>query len=94
MKTDFDKADSSEKLKALLAIAGNVQQCGKRVTSDSRYSSDCRCFCVHNRYVDGFGQICAPDLETYRGRTASVAAGGYKRIPSDVKAYIHSATDA
>jgi uncharacterized peroxidase-related enzyme len=100
VKSDFAKADISEKLKALLAIAGKVQQGGKRVTSEDIEAARLQgatdleihdtvliaaAFCMYNCYVDGLGTSAPPDLETYRGRAAAVAAGGYKRIPSDIK---------
>src|SRR5208282_4866613 len=70
VKTDFLSAPVSEKLKALLAIAGKVQQDGKLVTAADveaarkQGATDIEihdtvliaaAFCMYNRYVDGLG---------------------------------------
>src|SRR5580658_9092739 len=70
VKTDFQSADISPKLKSLLAIAGKVQSGGKNVTGDdiayarSLGATDLEihdtvliaaAFCMYNRYVDGLG---------------------------------------
>jgi uncharacterized peroxidase-related enzyme len=68
VKTDFESAPVSPKLKALLAIAGKVQRDGKLVTHEDverarrEGASDLEihdtvliaaAFCMYNRYVDG-----------------------------------------
>src|SRR6185437_16532804 len=68
VKTDFESAPVSAKLKALLAIAGKVQRDGKLVTAEDverarrEGASDMEihdtvliaaAFCMYNRYVDG-----------------------------------------
>jgi uncharacterized peroxidase-related enzyme len=73
-------ADVSEKLKALLTIAGKVQQSGKQVSSDDvrlareRGASDkeihdtvliAAAFCMYNRYVDGLGTWQPREREAY-----------------------------
>ena len=70
VKTDFESAPVSTKLKALLAIAGKVQCDGKLVTAEDverarrEGASDVEihdtvliaaAFCMYNRYVDGLG---------------------------------------
>jgi uncharacterized peroxidase-related enzyme len=100
VKQDFTKADVSEKLRALLAIAGKVQQGGKRVSPEDIAAARllgatdleihdtvliAAAFCMYNRYVDGLGTWAPPDLESYRARASAVAAGGYTRIPSDIR---------
>jgi uncharacterized peroxidase-related enzyme len=70
VKADFQHADISDKLKALLVIAGKVQKGGKHVTpEDVQNARDlgatdveihdtvliAAAFCMYNRYVDGLG---------------------------------------
>ncbi len=70
VKTDFETAPVTPKLKALLAIAGKVQQSGKNVTSSDierarRLGATdleihdtvliAAAFSMYNRYVDGLG---------------------------------------
>jgi uncharacterized peroxidase-related enzyme len=92
VKLDFESAEISEKLKALLAIAGRVQIGGKSVTSEDvtrardAGASDLEIhdavliaavFCMCNRYVDGLATWAPDDPDFYRGRAAIVAANGY-----------------
>jgi uncharacterized peroxidase-related enzyme len=92
VKEDFEHADVSEKLKALLTIAGKVQQGGKNVTTEDverarqqgatdREIHDtvliAAVFCMCNRYVDGLATWAPQDAETYRQRAAAVAQDGY-----------------
>ena len=92
VKKDFEHADVSEKLKALLTIAGKVQQGGKNVTTEDverarqqgatdREIHDtvliAAVFCMCNRYVDGLSTWAPQDAETYRQRAAAVARDGY-----------------
>ena len=70
VKTDAESAEISAKMKALLAIAGHVQQNGKHVTAEdvararNEGATDqeihdvvliAAAFCMFNRYVDGLG---------------------------------------
>jgi uncharacterized peroxidase-related enzyme len=92
VKLDFAHADISEKLKALLVIAGRVQKSGKSVTDEDvaaarRVGATDReihdtvliaaAFCMFNRYVDGLGTWAPDDAEWYRERGRKVAAHGY-----------------
>lgn len=92
VRRDFQTAPVSPKLKALLAIAGKVQQGGKQVTSDdvararSAGATDVEihdavliaaAFCMFNRYVDGLATWAPDDPDFYRRRAAIVAASGY-----------------
>jgi uncharacterized peroxidase-related enzyme len=92
VKLDFEQAEVSEKLKALLAIAGKVQLGGKNVTSEDVErarrlgATDLEIhdtvliaafFCLCNRYVDGLATWAPEDPEFYRQRAAIVAANGY-----------------
>jgi hypothetical protein len=92
VKADFLRADISDKLKALLAIAGKVQQGGKFVTADdiehakAQGATDLEihdtvliaaAFCMFNRYVDGLGTFAPTDAAWYRERGVVVARDGY-----------------
>jgi len=101
VKTDFEHADISDKLKALLAIAGKVQCGGKEVqpgdverarrqgATDQEIHDTvliAAAFCMYNRYVDGLGTWAPPDPAFYRERGQKVARDGYLSIPADVQA--------
>jgi len=92
VKQNPNNAPISAKLKALLAIAGKVQQSGKDVTSDDverarqEGATDLEIhdavliaavFCMCNRYVDGLATWAPDDPDFYRQRAAKVAADGY-----------------
>ena len=92
VKADFQHADISEKLKALLVIAGKVQRGGKSVTAAdveqarSLGATDVEihdtvliaaAFCMYNRYVDGLGTTQPRDDAMYRERGKMVAREGY-----------------
>jgi uncharacterized peroxidase-related enzyme len=92
VKLDFESAEISEKMKALLTIAGKVQRGGKHVTSgDVGHARNlgatdleihdtvliAAVFCLCNRYVDGLATWTPEDPDFYRQRAAIVAANGY-----------------
>jgi uncharacterized peroxidase-related enzyme len=92
VKRDFLHADVSEKVKALLEIAGKVQQGGKQVKSEDverarRLGATdleihdtvliAAAFCMYNRYVDGLATWQPEDAEMYRERGKMVAREGY-----------------
>jgi uncharacterized peroxidase-related enzyme len=92
VKRDFLSAPISPKLKALLNIAGKVQQGGKYVTSDdietarNLGATDLEIhdtvliaanFCMMNRYVDGLATWTPEDPEFYRDRAVKLAEHGY-----------------
>jgi uncharacterized peroxidase-related enzyme len=92
---DFEHAGISEKLKALLAIAGKVQQGGKQVLpaelerARREGATDLEihdtvliaaAFCMFNRYVDGLATWAPQDLDSYRARAAKVAKNGYGSV--------------
>jgi uncharacterized peroxidase-related enzyme len=92
VKRDFAHAEVSEKLKALLAIAGKVQQGGKFVTAEDVASarelgaSDAEihdtvliaaAFCMYNRYVDGLGTWQPEDQAMYASMGEHLATHGY-----------------
>jgi uncharacterized peroxidase-related enzyme len=109
VKSDFTTAPISEKLKALLAIAGKVQKGGKQVNGEDVQKARelgatdmeihdtvliTAAFCMYNRYVDGLATWAPRDAEAYKARAATVAQGGYNRIPSDIRLQIRSTTQA
>ena len=92
VKYDPQSAEISPKLKALLAIAGKVQQSGREVTSRdverarAEGATDLEIhdtvliaavFCMCNRYVDGLATWAPDDPDFYRQRAAIVATNGY-----------------
>jgi uncharacterized peroxidase-related enzyme len=89
---DFWTAPVSDKLKALLAIAGQVQKGGKCVTSEdtdrarSAGATDLEihdavliaaAFCMYNRYVDGLATLTPRDPELYLAMGSRLAERGY-----------------
>src|SRR5258708_20629009 len=94
IKLTPEAADVSEKLKALLAIAGKVQKGGKQVTSEdvARARQDgatdkeihdtvpiAAPFCLVKRYLDGLAAWQPPDPEIYPGMGQQTAPTGYVR---------------
>jgi uncharacterized peroxidase-related enzyme len=92
VKRDFLSADISPKLKALLNIAGKVQQSGKSVTTKdverarNQGATDLEIhdtvliaasFCMMNRYVDGLAAWTPDGDDFYRRRAATLAEQGY-----------------
>jgi uncharacterized peroxidase-related enzyme len=92
VKADFAHAQISDKLKALLVVAGRVQQGGKQVTpadierARTAGATDIEihdtvliaaAFCMFNRYVDGLATWQPADDELYRERGKKVAREGY-----------------
>ncbi len=98
VKRDFQHADISEKLKALLVIAGQVQKGGKNVTAQavetarSLGATDLEihdtvliaaAFCMYNRYVDGLATWQPKDEAMYRERGKRVAREGYVTVSKE-----------
>ena len=94
VKCDYRSAEISPKLKALLAIAGKVQQGGKNVTAEdvkkarTEGATDLEihdtvliaaAFCMYNRYVDGLATWQPRDPEMYSAMGQRLASEGYKR---------------
>jgi uncharacterized peroxidase-related enzyme len=92
VRRHYTTAPISDKLKALLQIAENVQQSGKAVTqahidnAREHGASDrdihdtvliAAAFCMFNRYVDGLHANTPTDLSTYPARAKQVAENGY-----------------
>jgi uncharacterized peroxidase-related enzyme len=92
VRINFEEANISPKLKALLVIAGKVQLGGKNVTAEDVAAARelgatdleihdtvliAAVFCMCNRYVDGLATWAPGDPDFYRQRAALVAANGY-----------------
>jgi uncharacterized peroxidase-related enzyme len=92
VKLNFESAAISEKLKALLAIAGKVQRGGKQVTTaDIERAREhgatdkeihdtvliAAAFCMYNRYVDGLATWAPTDADMYRANGKRLADEGY-----------------
>ena len=92
VKRDAQHAAISDKLKALLTIAGKVAESGTRVTeADVAHAREqgatdleihdtvliAAAFCMFNRYVDGLATWAPDDPDFYRRRAALVAENGY-----------------
>ncbi len=93
---DPERAPISEKLRALLALAGRVQQGGGAVGDGdvARARSEgvtdreihdtvliAAAFCMFNRYVDGLAAWTPTDPEVYRQRARLTAEHGYAAGP-------------
>ena len=93
-KADPDGAPISEKLRALLHIAGAVQQSGRAVTpalvesARQAGASDVEihdavliaaAFCMFNRYVDGLGTLAPDDGPRYLQAAQHIVQHGYGR---------------
>ena len=92
VKSDPQRAAVSDKLKALLTIAGKTAISGKAVTAEDverarrEGATDLEIhdtvliaavFCMCNRYVDGLATWAPDDPAFYRQRAALVAQNGY-----------------
>jgi uncharacterized peroxidase-related enzyme len=92
VRADLDAAPVSAKLRALLRIAGAVQQSGRAVTprlieaARSEGATDVElhdtvliaaAFCMFNRYVDGLGTYAPDDQDAYIPRAKHLVAHGY-----------------
>ncbi|SFP55345.1 carboxymuconolactone decarboxylase family protein [Parafilimonas terrae] len=92
IKNDYEQAEISGKLKALLSIAGSVQKGGRHVTEEQVKKAKeagatdkdihdtvliTALFCLFNRYVDGLATNTPTDLSTYPPRAKQIAEHGY-----------------
>ena len=92
VKESAERAPVSDKLKALLAIAGAVQRGGKNVRPEdverARQAGASEleihdtvliaaAFCMYNRYVDGLATWAPAEPDAYRDSGARLAREGY-----------------
>ena len=95
VKENFAETGLTEKMKALLSIAGSVQRGGKHVTNDQiararEHGADDRdihdtvliaaAFCMFNRYVDGLATTAPTNPDVYRARALNVIKNGYSAV--------------
>lgn len=95
VKQDINTAPVSDKMKALLTIAAQVQESGKNVTEEivqkakKAGASDLEIhdtiliaalFCLYNRYVDGLSTVTPTDPAFYKGLGQRLKANGYNRL--------------
>ncbi len=95
IKNDYQSAPISDKLKALLTIAGSVQKGGKNVTPQQiEHAKDlgatdkeihdtvliAAAFCMFNRYVDGLNTWAPQDRNLYVERAKMRAEDGYANM--------------
>jgi uncharacterized peroxidase-related enzyme len=95
VKADFQTAEISPKLKALLVIAAKIQKGGKHVTSADVEAARAEAatdieihdtvliaaaFCMYNRYVDGLDTWQPQDDVLYRERGKKTAREGYVSV--------------
>lgn len=93
--SDFQQAELSDKMKALLVIAGKVQQGGRRVTQEDVASAraagaddkaihdtvlTAAAFCMFNRYVDGLDTWTPEEPSMYEQAGAAMAEKGYLNV--------------
>ncbi len=99
---NIETAPVSDKLKALLHIAGKVQQSGKAVSKEDIEAAKkaaatdedihdavliAAAFCMYNRYVDGLGTVPAASDE-YPDMGKRLAKKGYKYPPMFLRPFI------
>lgn len=92
VRGDLDSAPISEKLRALLRIAGAVQVDGRKVTPElvgaarAEGATDVEihdtvliaaAFCMFNRYVDGLGTFAPADASSYETSARHIVEVGY-----------------
>ena len=102
VKTDWINADITPKMKALLDIAGKVQQGGKQVTEEDvaaarqQAATDLEIhdtvliaavFSMCNRYVDGLNTWAPLDMDIYRANAAQIVARGYSAVTDSATAH-------
>lgn len=95
VQEDFRSAPISDKMKALLNIAAQVQKVGPHVTEDDIAAAReegatdkeihdtvliAAAFCMYNRYVDGLGTFAPDNEEMYDEHGKELATEGYKRF--------------
>ena len=96
IKRDIETSPVTEKMKALLIIARQVQQSGKHVTDASILRAKqagatdleihdtvliAALFSLYNRYVDGLSTVTPTDPVFYKGLAERIVNHGYTRLP-------------
>jgi len=101
VKLNFESARISDKMKALLALAGKLQKGGKQVTTSDvdrarqHGATDkeihdtvliAAAFCMYNRYVDGLATWAPSDPDMYRENGRRLAEEGYVESTAQLSA--------
>lgn len=101
VRFDYENAPVSNKLKALLTIAGKVRESGRSVTAEDiararrEGATDLEihdtvliaaAFCMYNRYVDGLATFTPVDLALYDEMGSRMAHQGYLAPESSAEA--------
>lgn len=96
IKQDIETAPVSEKMKALLTIAKQVQKSGKSVTPDAIQRAKnagatdieihdtvliAALFCLYNRYVDGLATRLPETADYFNTLAERLVTNGYNRLP-------------
>jgi uncharacterized peroxidase-related enzyme len=96
VKENIETAPVSDKVKALLTIAAQVQVSGKNVTAASVQKAKdagatdieihdtvliAALFCLYNRYVDGLATFTPTDPAYYKDLAVRLKNNGYNRLP-------------
>lgn len=96
VKQNINTAPVTDKMKALLTIATQVQQGGKNVTEQAITTAKlagatdtelhdtvliAALFCLYNRYVDGLSTVTPTDPLFYTGLGQRLKNHGYNRLP-------------
>ena len=96
VKQDIATAPVSDKMKALLTIASQVQVNGRNVTAEAIQKAKAEgatdveihdtvliaaLFCLYNRYVDGLATVTPSNPEFYKGLGQRLKEHGYNRLP-------------
>lgn len=97
VKNDLDSAPLSDKMRALLHIAGKVQQSGRAVTAgDTEAAREAGAtdleihdtvliaalFCLYNRYVDGLASVTPTEPAFYEALGKRITSRGYTMPPN------------
>lgn len=92
VQLDPETASVSAKLRALLAIAGQVQESGRSVTHEAVIAAKAEgatdreihdavliaaAFCMYNRYVDGLATVPLEDDAAYAAMAPHIVEHGY-----------------
>ncbi len=103
VKSDPEKAEISDKMKALLKIASQVQKSGRDVTLETIEAARQKgatdedihdtvlisaAFCMYNRYVDGLGTNLPGEKAEYIPMGTRMAHTGYKYPPLFLRKFV------
>ncbi|MDR8392044.1 peroxidase-related enzyme [Aliifodinibius sp. S!AR15-10] len=108
IKEDIDSAPISDKMKALLKIAGKVQQSGRMVKDEDvtaareKGATDqelhdtvliAALFSMYNRYVDGLNSWTPENPKFYKSLARRIGPKGYNRPPNGYEGNKYFKTD-